>query len=145
MILLGLTIAGLLIAFDMPLRALLSPATRAARAAGTTLQDRTVRAGDTVTAAKGADARNASEAAAAAGVGVMAEPGRKGRATKVPAVDAPGQTGVWGTDNGGDGVPYGVQNPPPTSATIAPLRTPGGGAAPAMAVAATGASATRTT
>ena len=40
-ILLGLTIAGLLIAFDMPLRALLSPATRAARAAGTTLQDRT--------------------------------------------------------------------------------------------------------
>ena len=136
-ILLGLTIAGLLIAFDMPLRALLSPATRAARAAGTTLQDRTTRAGDTVTAAKGADARNASEAAAAAGVGVMAEPGRKGRAPKVPAVDAPGQTGVWGNDNGGDGVPYGVQNPPPTSATIAPLRTPGGGAAPAMAVAAT--------
>jgi S-DNA-T family DNA segregation ATPase FtsK/SpoIIIE len=136
-ILLGLTIAGLLIAFDMPLRALLSPATRAARAAGTTLQDRTTRAADTVTAAKGADARNATEAAAAAGVGVMAEPGRKGRAPKVPAVDAPGQTGVWGTDNGGDGVPYGVQNPPPTSATIAPLRTPGGGAAPAMAVAAT--------
>ncbi len=136
-ILIGLTIAGLLIAFDMPLRALLSPATRAAKAAGTTLQDRTTRAADTVVAAKGADAKAAEAAAAAVGVGVMADPARKGRAPKVPAVDAPGQTGVWGTDNGGDGVPYGVQNPPPTSATIAPLRMPGGAAAPAMAVAAT--------
>ncbi len=133
-IMLSLTIAGLLIAFDMPLRALLSPATRAAKAAGTTLQDRTTRAADTVVAAKAADSRAAE---VAVGVGVMAEPGRKGRAPKVPAVDAPGQTGVWGTENDGAGVPYGVQNPPPTSATIAPLRTPGGAAAPAMAVAAT--------
>src|SRR6478609_9726878 len=78
-ILIGLTVAGLLIAFDMPLRALLSPATRAAKAAGTTLQDRTTRAADTVVAAKGADARAAESAAAAAGVGVMADPGRKGR------------------------------------------------------------------
>ena len=134
-ILLGLTIAGLLIAFDMPLRALLSPATRAARAAGTTLQDRTTRAADTVGAAKAADQRVAAEAAV---VGVMAESTRKGKAPRIPAVDAPGQTPIWGGGAPDDAVPYGVQAPPPTSATIAPLRSPSsGGTAPAMAVAAT--------
>ncbi|HEY6570074.1 MAG TPA: DNA translocase FtsK, partial [Candidatus Limnocylindrales bacterium] len=133
-ILLGLTIAGLLIAFDMPLRALVSPATRAAKAAGTTLQDRTTRAADTVVAAKAAD--DARDPATAAGVGVMASAGPKGKAPRVSSVDSPGQTGVWGSDAGGDGAPYGVQAAAPTSATIAPLRSPGG-AAPAMAVAAT--------
>ena len=136
-IMLGLTIAGLLIAFDMPLRALLSPATRAAKAAGTTLQDRTTRAADTVVAAKAADSRATAEIA---GVGVMADAGRKGKAPRVSPADSPGQTGVWGSDASPEGVPYGVNAPPPTSATIAPLRSPGGlgtGAAPAMAVAAT--------
>ncbi len=135
-ILLGLTIAGLLIAFDMPLRALLSPATRAARAAGTTLQDRTTRAGEPVAAPKAAEPRAEAASGTAAGVGVMAESGRRGKAPRLAPGDAPGQTGVWGSDTG-DGVPYGVQNPAPTSATIAPLRTSGAGAAPAMAVAAT--------
>jgi S-DNA-T family DNA segregation ATPase FtsK/SpoIIIE len=128
-ILLGLTIAGLLIAFDMPLRALLSPATRAARAAGTTLQDRTTRPAEAVGPGNG---KNGNEPAP--GVGVMApETGRRGRTPKVPGGESPGQTGVWGSEPDG-GVPYGVQSPAPTSATIAPLRAPVGvGAAAAVA------------
>ncbi|HEY4190619.1 MAG TPA: DNA translocase FtsK, partial [Candidatus Limnocylindrales bacterium] len=108
-------------------------------AAGTTLQDRTTRAVDTVGAAKDADAR-AAAAGAGAGVGVMDEPTRKGRAPKVPAVDAPGQTGMWGVGAPDEAVPYGVQTSPPTSATFAPPRSPGGSGgavAPALAVAAT--------
>ena len=139
-ILVGITIAGLLIAFDMPLRALLSPATRAARAAGTTLQDRTTRAPDASGPgdAKGVDPK----AAAAAGVGVMAaDTGRRGRNPKLAPGEAPGQTGVWGGEPDA-GAPYGLQSPAPTSATIAPLRSPVGVGA-ATAVATTTAAAVR--
>jgi S-DNA-T family DNA segregation ATPase FtsK/SpoIIIE len=133
-ILVGITLAGLLIAFDMPLRALLSPATRAARAAGTTLQDRTSRSPD---AAASADAK-VVDPKTAAGVGVMAaDPGRRGRSPKLAPGEAPGQTGVWGGEPDGGAAPYGLQSPAPTSATIAPLRSPVGvGAATAVAAAA---------
>ncbi len=43
-ILVGLGVAGLLIALDLPLRSLLSPATRSAKAAASTFQDRTTKA-----------------------------------------------------------------------------------------------------
>ena len=128
-ILVGLTVAGLLIAFDMPLRALLSPATRAARAAGTTLQDRTTRPPD---ASAPADAKAVDPRTAAAGVGVMAETGRRGKNPRLAPGEAPGQTGVWGGEP--EAAPYGLQSPAPTSATIAPLRSPVGvGAATAVA------------
>jgi S-DNA-T family DNA segregation ATPase FtsK/SpoIIIE len=131
-LLIGLTVAGLLIAFDMPLRALLSPATRAARAAGTTLQDRTTRAPDAAPAnGRAPDPRDA------AGVGVMVsgDAGRRGKTPRMAPGEAPGQTGVWGSEPAGDGVPFGVQSTAPTSATIAPLRTPAAVGAAAAATA----------
>ena len=122
-ILIGLTIAGLLIAFDMPLRALLSPATRAARAAGTTLQDRTTRATDTVAAAK-------SRRRARCGRGRRRRSGswrnRRARARHraSPRWMRRARRRSGAGERPDDGVPYGVQAPPPTSATIAPLRSP---------------------
>ena len=63
-ILLAIGIAGLLIALDRPLRSLLSPATRAANAAASTLQDRTTRPAEPVSAGAG---RNGEPLTAAAG------------------------------------------------------------------------------
>ena len=124
-ILIGLSIAGLLIALDMPLRALLSPATRAARAAGSTLQDRTPRTADDPTPGN----RGVAGAAAADGA-------RRLRGARIGAVEAPGQTGVWGTEprsTPAPGIPTSVPSQSPVSATFAPLRVggssgPGGGA-----------------
>ncbi|MHB8892695.1 MAG: DNA translocase FtsK, partial [Candidatus Limnocylindrales bacterium] len=141
-ILVGLTIAGLLIALDMPLRALLSPAARAARAAGSTLQDRKPRtAGEPAPAGRGA-----------VDAAVSAEGGRRGRGARIPAVEAPGQTGVWGTDPGvaaARGIPTSIPSQSPVSATFAPLRATGsngvhGAAAGARAGALAGAAATAT-
>jgi S-DNA-T family DNA segregation ATPase FtsK/SpoIIIE len=119
-ILAGLMIAGTLIALDMPLRALLSPATRAARAVGSTLQDRTLK--------PVADAVPAVPGAAAAPGAAGAEGGRRGRGARVPAIEAPGQTGVWGTEptaTGVGGIPVSIPSQSPVSATFAPLRTVG--------------------
>ena len=110
---------------------------RGRRRRRTTLQDRTARAADTVVAAKSADAKGAEVAAAAVGVGVMAEPGRKGRHRRFPRSTPRARRVSGAPTTAATAFPYGVQNPPPTSATIAPLRMPGGAAAPAMAVAAT--------
>ena len=124
-ILLGMFVAGLLIAFDATLRALVSPATRAARAAGTTLQDRTVRAAGMVSAAVAADrqATNDSDASAAKVNGA-----RRGRQPKMAPGEAPGQTGVWGEDP--DHAP--ASSPSPVSATFAPARGNGNGSAAAV-------------
>ena len=125
-ILLALFVAGLLITFDMPLRALLSPATRAARAAGSTLQDRTTKSPEPATATNGR--------AAAATAPATAEPVGRGRIGRAPAGAglAPGQTGAFGQDASGDGgVPVPVSNASagPMSATFAPARVPGGAGA----------------
>ena len=120
-ILLALFLAGLLIALDMPLRAMLGPIVHAGRAASASLQDRTVRA-------NGSGASNGTgrgNGKAPAPTPVMAEGGRRGRAGRVSATDSPGQVGVWGREPAEDGVPFGMQSPAPTSATIAPLRSPG--------------------
>ena len=124
----GLFVTGLLIAFNMPLRALLSPATRGAKAAATTLQDRTVKSGtDASTPAKPGEPLTA-------GAGpVPAETPRRGRAPRTPAVEVPGQTGVWG-DGAGAGIPSAVPSQSPTSSTFAPLRTAGGAAGAAATV-----------
>jgi S-DNA-T family DNA segregation ATPase FtsK/SpoIIIE len=131
-----LFVAGLLIAFDRPLRALLAPATGLAKAAGTTLHDRTK---GTPEAKSGrvpvGPGPAASSELPAAVVVAGADAARRGRGAKVAPGDSPGQTGVWG--NGGAEVPYAMQTPGPTSATIAPLRSVDAGlAAAATAVAA---------
>ncbi len=130
-ILLGGTLAGLLIAFDLPLRTLLAPVVGAGRTAAASLQDRAPRASGPKAGPRGADVRagvdgrGAGVAAAAAAPG--AEGGRRGRAGRIPAVDAPGQTGMWGSDapasTNGDGTVS------PVSATFAPARPNGSAAA----------------
>jgi DNA segregation ATPase FtsK/SpoIIIE, S-DNA-T family len=140
-ILIGLLITGILVAFDMPLRAFLAPLLHGARAAGSTLQDRTAKLPEVDGAPNGrAPDGRSSGAAGAAGV-TAAEIGRRGRSPRIPAVDAPGQTGAWGTDALGPGIPSGVPSQTPTSATFAPQRNGGGGTAvaPALAVGAPGA------
>ncbi len=126
-ILLGMLLAGLLITFDMPLRALIAPATHAARAAGAALQ------GSGGAGAQGSGTRAAPKAtndgAGAAGVGV--EGGRRGRAIRLPGGEAPGQTGVWGTEQPAAVGPGGA-SASPTSATFAPARGNGSGAGVAV-------------
>ena len=145
-ILVGLMITGILIAFDMPLRSLLAPLMKGARAAGSTLQDRTAKPTDTAGPATGrtADGRPGGAASGSAAGAATTEAGRRGRSAKIPAVDAPGQTGVWGTDAPGPGIPSAVPSQVPTSATFAPQRNGGGagngagsGAASAATTAAT--------
>ncbi len=130
-ILLGLLVAGLLIAFDTPLRTLLSPATRAARAAGSTLQDRTG-------GAPGSNGSSGTASAARAAGGAAPAPARaEGRRARLPRLlggEAPGQTGVWG-DEAQKG-PSATPSASPVSATFAPARGNGNGAGPGLAVAA---------
>ena len=116
-LLLVLFVAGLLIAFDRPLRSMLAPATGLARVAGSSLQDRTARTPEpTPPGSRGV----AAAPAPAAG----ADAGRRARAPRGPAGEAPGQTGAFGVDN---------EVPAPVvgavagqmSATFAPARTSG--------------------
>ena len=125
-ILLALFLGGLLVAFDLPLRALLSPATRAARAAGGTLQGRVALDDDRLRPlepVRSAGASNGTPAGATTdngpGAGI-----RRGRSPRLAPGEAPGQTGAFGTEPI-DVIPYGVQATMPTSATIAPLRAAG--------------------
>ena len=113
-ILAGVTVAGLLVAFDMPLRALVGPFVRAGRAAGTSLQDRTLRA---TSASQGADGRAANGRSPSPVAGAE---GRRARGARIPNVDAPGQTGIWG--GGEPSIPAAVPSTSPTSATFAPAR-----------------------
>ncbi len=134
-VLLVLLVAGLLIAFDRPLRSVLSPATSLAKVAGGSLQDRTPK--------PGAQATAADAAGSAPAPGTAAEAGRRGRAPRIPAVEAPGQTGVWGSESPEPGIPSAVPSSSPTSSTFAPARAVGtaagaAGAATAAKVAARG-------
>ncbi len=117
-----LLVAGLLIAFDRPLRAMLAPATGLARVAGSTLQDRTTKTAQPAVA----NGKGAVPAGDVAAVGVAA--GGKGRGSRIPSVDAPGQTGVWGTEPAGAGIPSAVPSASPTSSTFAPARAAGAAA-----------------
>ncbi|HEX5826537.1 MAG TPA: DNA translocase FtsK 4TM domain-containing protein [Candidatus Limnocylindrales bacterium] len=120
-ILLGIGIAGLLIALDLPLRSLLSPATRSVQAAASTLQDRTVKGDDLAPVRAKGDP-------VTAGVGpVPADGGRRGRAQRGAVPEIPGQTGVWG-ENGDAGIPVATPSTGPTSSTFAPVRVAGGAA-----------------
>jgi S-DNA-T family DNA segregation ATPase FtsK/SpoIIIE len=132
-ILLGMSLGGLLVAFDVPLRALMSPATRAARAAGGTLQSRT--APDDPRARPVDPVRGGAPSNGYAGAQTDTGPGagiRRGRSPHLAPGEAPGQTGAFGTEPADDRLaPFGM--PAPTSATIAPQRMPGASAEPAPA------------
>ncbi len=100
-ILLALLVAGLLIAFDRTLRSLLAPATKVARIAADSLQDRTARgaeeAEDATPAPAQLPARNGrrGEDAAAAPAGAKASV-RGGKPVRGTATEIPGQRSVWG-------------------------------------------------
>ena len=118
-LLLAACIGGLLIAFDMPLRALLSPATRAARAAGTSLQSQAGKTGSAEPAAR------SGSADATAATAVAAVTGRRSRAGTIPNTEAPGQTGVWGADVPGTTIPAAVPSVSQVSSTFAPAKVAG--------------------
>jgi DNA segregation ATPase FtsK/SpoIIIE, S-DNA-T family len=120
-ILLGAALAGLLIAFDLPLRTLLAPLVNAGRAAGGSLQGRASApsAAGRQSVRDGGPARGTADASPPGPVG--AEGGRRGR-TRIPAVDAPGQTGMWGGDAPEPSPAGATASVSPTSATFAPAR-----------------------
>jgi S-DNA-T family DNA segregation ATPase FtsK/SpoIIIE len=139
-LLLALSVAGLLVAFDQPLHALLSPATRAARAAGASFQAHAT----TPEAEAAPTVRHAGQPRVGPGSANGDESGgvsRRGRPPRGAPGEAPGQTGLFGSD--GAQTPLGASSPPPVSATIAPQRIRGAdsaqAAAPASAVAVDGA------
>jgi DNA segregation ATPase FtsK/SpoIIIE, S-DNA-T family len=116
-ILLAVALAGLLLAFDQPLHALLSPATRAAKAAGASLQGRAAAPGpDTTAGRNGGQARGG----AASGGDEHGSGLRRGRTTRIGSGEAPGQAGAWGEDT--PQLPPALSAPAPISATIAPQR-----------------------
>ncbi|HVM63922.1 MAG TPA: DNA translocase FtsK, partial [Acidimicrobiales bacterium] len=117
-VLVAITIAGLLIAFDQPLHALLSPATRAARAAGASLASRSAEEADGEVTI-----RHASQPRLGPGGDADDAPGavRRGRAPRMAPGEAPGQTGAWGDE--GNAIPAPIPSQVPASSTVAPLKS----------------------
>ncbi len=121
-LLIASVVTGLLIAFDLPLRALMAPVVESTKTLAGSLQDRT----GPKSAAVAGSPRGAQDAKVGETVG-----GHRGRGPKVPAVDAPGQTGIWGGAAGGaaaatsamDAMPVAMPSQSPTSATFAPARS----------------------
>jgi S-DNA-T family DNA segregation ATPase FtsK/SpoIIIE len=129
----GFFFLGLMFLFDAPLRTLLSPATRVAKAAGAGLQ---ARASAATSAAGGAGAgglgpmstangRSASAVPVSVADQALAAGGvRRGRSPRGgTANEVPGQTGAWGSDRPGSDIPEAVPSNVPSSATIAPLKS----------------------
>ena len=114
-----MTVAGLLIAFDVPLRTLVAPLLRAGRALAATLQDRTRRDEADVTGLP-ATARAAGRGPAADAAPPVVDSLRRGRGPRMPAGEVPGQIGVFGQDPGA--MPTPVPTPGPVSSTFAPAR-----------------------
>ncbi len=118
-LMLAVTVAGLLIAFDQPLHALLEPLLRSARSAGSALRSRA-----SVGSTASAEVRAPGLARLGSGGPAPVEPapaGRRGRVLRLAPGDAPGQTGVWGDD--ADAMPTPVPSQMLPSSTIAPLKS----------------------
>jgi DNA segregation ATPase FtsK/SpoIIIE, S-DNA-T family len=128
-LLVGVGLAGLLIAFNLRLSQLTSPMTAVARWLGTS-------AAGSMRRAPGAPGTRDANGRAANGK--PDDSVRSGRSPRGPRIaggqgDAPaGQTGIWGEDS-----PAPMPSATPTSATFAPPRAPGAAPAPAMGGAAT--------
>jgi DNA segregation ATPase FtsK/SpoIIIE, S-DNA-T family len=123
--LVALGIAGVLIAFNLRLSQLTRPMTAIARWLGSSAADSVRRAPPTAeTAGRGRAGGNGTGGADGSAI----RGGGRARGPRVPAgpADLPGQTGIWGQDG-----PAPMPSAVPTSATFAPARSPGAGAAPA--------------
>jgi len=115
----GVAVAGLLLAFNLQLKQVLRPVTGTARWVGTTAAASLRRGGAADAPVSG---RNGAE---------LAGNGRgRGGAVRgtVPAAPSPGQTTAWGDDDG-SAIPAAVPGASPTSSTFAPDRAAGGIAA----------------
>jgi S-DNA-T family DNA segregation ATPase FtsK/SpoIIIE len=128
-LLVALLIVGILLAFNLRLRDLTSPATRVAGWLGRNAAASIQRA-PRETDAPAVNGRDAGVRAGARARGSRVAPG---------AAAPPGQTGIWGEDN-----PAPTPSAGPTSATFAPARGVGGPAGLAAATAAGAAAATAT-
>ena len=139
LLLLGIGVAGVLIAFNLRLRDVARPVTATARRVGTSAAGSLRREPPPGEVGKGRGANGNGSGGNGPGAGT--EPGslRAGGRVRGPRVtgagDVPGQTGLFGEDG-----PAPMPSPVPTSATFAPARTPGasgstaaGGAATAQA------------
>jgi len=118
-VLFALIILGLVIGFNVPLRALLEPLTRSVGWVRTSLAEGPRRAGD----------RPGDRAPEAGNGRSTTQAGRRG--APVSTASSPGQTGIWGGDPDGSApaIPAAIPSAVPTSATFAPARA----AAPASA------------
>ena len=129
-VLVGIGIGGLVVGFNLQLRQLLHPATQTARWVGTTAAASIRR--EPGEGGSGAPVRRGDASAAA-----TAADGGRGKGAKAPVAipvgPSPGQTGVWGNEEGGPTIPAAVPSAVPTSATFAPARA--GAAASATLVA----------
>jgi S-DNA-T family DNA segregation ATPase FtsK/SpoIIIE len=129
-LLMGMSIAGLLIAFNLRLHQLLRPMTSTARWVGTTAAESIRRApGDAVGPGRAERRANGhgignGSAAEAGAAGSALRGGGRARGARIPGgpPDIAGQTGIWGED-----LPAPASSSVPTSATFAPARTPGSG------------------
>jgi len=123
--LLAVMAAGLMLAFNLPLRELVKPGTRVARWLGSTAVASVRR--DPQADGPG---RSASQATNGSGGAGGPAPGRtSGRVPIVPSAGSPGQTGVWGGGPEADRIPVAVPSAAPVSATFAPARSGGAGGA----------------
>jgi S-DNA-T family DNA segregation ATPase FtsK/SpoIIIE len=127
-VLLAITIVGLLLAFNLRLRDLTSPATQLASWLGRT-------AADSVQRSPREAGRDGDRAAGdATDASVRGGARARGGSARVPSGPPPaGQTGIWGEDG-----PAPVPSSTPTSATFAPARASGGAAGLAAATAVSG-------
>jgi len=128
-VLLAITIVGLLLAFNLRLRDLTSPATQLATWLGRT-------AADSVQRSPREAGRDGDRGAAGDAVDGSIRGGARARggSARVPSGPPPaGQTGIWGEDG-----PAPVPSSTPTSATFAPARAGGGAEGLAAATAVSG-------
>ncbi|MEO8208463.1 MAG: DNA translocase FtsK [Chloroflexota bacterium] len=116
-LLLAIVALGVMLAFNLPLRDLVRPGTRAARWLGTTVSASMQREARV----RPAGSESNGEAEGRTTRGSTRITGRGARASASPAPSA-GQTGIWGNDDP-DRIPAGVPTQAQTSSTFAPARS----------------------
>ncbi len=117
----GVSLAGVLLAFNLQLKQLLGPVTGTARWFGATAAA-SLRRGSAVGGAP-AGATERARAGEAVGPGR----GRTGQGAVAGGPPPAGQTGIWGQGDGEGRIPTAVPSTAPTSATFAPPRSGGAG------------------
>ncbi|HEX9044404.1 MAG TPA: DNA translocase FtsK [Candidatus Limnocylindrales bacterium] len=134
-VLLAFSFLGLIVAFEVPLRTVVAPATRLFGSLRSAMAARAARSAERAAIAERerADARADGRPG---GVRATGGGGLRGRAG-LSSATSPGQTAVWssGEPNQGNGnaIPVAIPSAAPTSATFAPARiAPVGGAAATM-------------